>query len=156
MSFLEKSSVRLSVLTRKNSKPDNTVNSSSIKARLLEELNTYLYAYKLPPIDITEDEWNIFLNELEVLLKSKNAEICFYRVCSELLRKTCAKALVNKIEAISIQTLIDNLYYIEGGYGNLGLGTEIISSKEIVALTEKLKNKTTPSKIITLDFAKPD
>lgn len=138
----------------KDVKSSSETTSSSVKERILSELDVYLFTYQLPPFNITDNEWNVFFDELEKLLKSKNAVISFYRICSELLRKTCAKALINKTEVITIQTFIDNLYYIRGGYGNLGLGIENISEKEINALKTKLKSKTSSSKIITLDFVK--
>ncbi len=131
---------------RRTLETDEFLDCQKTKVRILEELEIYNSFYSLPPISISTYEWNTFFEELYALFATANLEINFYRVMSELLRYTLSKALVNASKSITIENFLDNLYYINGGYGNMGIDTSLITEKDLKNLAKKLRAQIQSSK----------
>lgn len=78
-----------------------------------EESNTFTFAYNLPKVIISDDEWNLFLENLYEYFKDNNTDN-FLEVIVQIFRLTCAKAIFYNYNEITIYNLIDDLEYLEG------------------------------------------
>ena len=108
-------------------------NKNQVLNHIIKELDIYQKVYKLPPIEISDKEWNIFFDKLYTLiLIKKRQEEEYYSICTQILRLVCAKALVEKNSKITIHDFIKNLSYLE----NSPLTTEEINNLQKEMLLE--------------------
>ena len=110
--------------------------------QIIREVDAYCDAYNLPPLTITNSEWELLFDTSYSIFAKKEMENEFYDAMSELGRFTFAKALVNKQNEIGIKEFVDNLYYLQG---------HNINKKEVRALQQIIKSKLTTKKVI--DFS---
>jgi hypothetical protein len=89
----------------------------------------YRIAYNLPPLSVSDKDWDIFFDTIYDMFTNKGIEKEFYNHLSVISRITFAKALVNKTKAVRINDFINNLYYLQGKYR---MSDCDISKKEIL------------------------
>ena len=111
----------------------DNLNKNQVLNHIIKELDIYQKVYKLPPIEISDKEWNIFFDKLYTLiLIKKRQEEEYYSICTQILRLVCAKVLVEKTSKITIYDFIKNLSYLE----NSPLTTEEINNLQKEMLLE--------------------
>lgn len=75
--------------------------------------NAFTFAYNLPPINISDKEWDAFLNTVYEEFKRNNLTEKFQEYILHVFRITCAKAIVHGDNSITIHDLIDNLSFLQ-------------------------------------------
>lgn len=84
--------------------------------QISKEIYAYSTAYNLPPIKITNSEWNIFFDTAYEFFKDENMEIYFYAYMDEVVKLTFATAIIDKLNVIEINDLIGNLDHLKAIY----------------------------------------
>lgn len=126
----------------------NFLNKDEVEMQVVKEMDAYCVAYNLPPLTIANNDWDSFFDILYRAFAEKGIEDKFYSSMSEIGRFTFAKALVNKTKTIKINDFIDNLYYLQGGYGTYGCG---IDKREILTIQKEIISKLQTQKVINFE-----
>lgn len=116
-------------------------------AKVMHELDAYLVGLELPPIQITDNEWDIFFNALYDLLCKKNATEEFYDIAAMLCRITLSNSLVYNFEYICIKDFIESFEYLGSEFGFFSVS---LSKGEISKFKKGLIEKTNSEKVISL------
>lgn len=96
---------------RELSKLRNNLNKEESMRKLNDNINTYYYAYKLPPLNFDND-WDIFCDEIYDHLKEQKREKSFYNFMSKVLKYTFLQAMVSELDEINIYHFIDTLSFL--------------------------------------------
>lgn len=116
-------------------------------AKVMHELDAYLVGLELSPIQITDNEWDIFFNALYDLLCKKNATEEFYDIAAMLCRITLSNSLVYNFEYICIKDFIESFEYLGSEFGFFSVS---LSKGEISKFKKGLIEKTNSEKVISL------
>jgi hypothetical protein len=100
--------------------------------RIMYEIDTYLVAYELPPLDVTDKEWDLFFDSVYDFLAKRGLESSFYDLVSFVEKYTFAKTLYTGKKEININSFIDNLDH---------LTSENIAPKDIANLQKTISSE---------------
>ena len=119
--------------------------------QLVKEIDTYKLAYKLPPLKISNKQWETFFDITYSFFVQKGIEKKFYTSISEIGKFVYAKAMVENNKNITIYIFIDNLNYLKFQEKNL------IKKQEIESLQKELHSKLyTSNKVVNFsDYTTP-
>ena len=132
-------------LIRNDTKP-NYLDKNETMMQIVREIEIYEYAYKLPPLEIKNEEWDVFFDITYDFFERKGIQSIFYESISKTERYTFAKALLNKNLKINIFDFINNLDYLEN---------QMISKDEINILKQTINDNLPKAKIINFsDYLK--
>lgn len=121
--------------------------------RITSDFEMYRTLYKIPPINISSHDWEVFFDELYVFLFQKTIENRYYEMCSFLLEITLATVLVNKNRTLTIFDFIANLGKLKSDGTNTGVK---ISLRECLELQKSMLTKMDKKKIIELNPKKDE
>ena len=121
---------------------EEPLNKDETMIQIVKEIDAYAIAYNVPPIEIPNQQWDMYFDSVYELFMKKGIESKFYELMSQVGRFTFSKSLLNKERTINIYNFIDNLHYLE---------CEEIEEKEILSLQKEILDKLPTAKII--DFS---
>lgn len=121
---------------------EEILNKDETMVQIVKEIDSYTMAYNIPPLEITNQHWDIYFDSVYELFMKKGIESKFYAFMSQVERITLSKSLLNKERTINIYDFIDNLHYLE---------CEEMKGNEILSLQKELLDKLPTAKII--DFS---
>ena len=112
--------------------------------QVVGEIDAYTVAYNLPPLEISNSQWELFFDTTYSFFEKKGIHKQFYDSMSQIGRFVFTKTLLNKKNNISIYDFVKNLYYLEN---------QEIEKKEIVVLQQDILSKLPSAKIININFS---
>lgn len=119
--------------------------------KIMYELDAYCLGLNLPPMEISNNEWQIYFDTLYDAFSQNGAADHYYNAVSRLCRITLSNSLVNKSEYISIKDFIDSVEYLDKKFSFFDIS---LSKSEVTALQNMLNEKINSEKIITLNISK--
>ena len=119
--------------------------------KIMYELDAYCLGLNLPPMEISNNEWQIYFDRLYDAFSQNGATDDYYNAVSRLCRITLSNSLVNKSEYISIKDFIDSVEYLDKKFSFFDIS---LSKGEVTALQNMLNEKINSEKIITLNIIK--
>lgn len=119
--------------------------------KIMYELDAYCLGLNLPPMEISNNEWQIYFDTLYDVFSQNGATDDYYNAVSKLCRITLSNSLVNKSEYISIKDFIDSVEYLDKKFSFFDIS---LSKGEVTALQNMLNAKINSEKIITLSISK--
>ncbi len=119
--------------------------------KIMYELDAYCLGLNLPPMEISNNEWQIYFDTLYDTFSQNGATDDYYNAVSRLCRITLSNSLVNKSEYISIKDFIDSVEYLDKKFSFFDIS---LSKGEVTALQNMLNEKINSEKIITLNISK--
>lgn len=119
--------------------------------KIMYELDAYCLGLILPPMEISNNEWQIYFDTLYDTFSQNGATDDYYNAVSRLCRITLSNSLVNKSEYISIKDFIDSVEYLDKKFSFFDIS---LSKGEVTALQNMLNAKINSEKIITLNISK--
>ena len=119
--------------------------------KIMYELDAYCLGLILPPMEISNNEWQIYFDTLYDTFSQNGATDDYYNAVSRLCRITLSNSLVNKSEYISIKDFIDSVEYLDKKFSFFDIS---LSKGEVTALQNMLNEKINSEKIITLNISK--
>lgn len=119
--------------------------------KIMYELDAYCLGLILPPMEISNNEWQIYFDTLYDAFSQNDATDDYYNAVSRLCRITLSNSLVNKSEYISIKDFIDSVEYLDKKFSFFDIS---LSKGEVTALQNMLNEKINSEKIITLNISK--
>lgn len=119
--------------------------------KIMYELDAYCLGLNLPPMEISNNEWQIYFDTLYDAFSQNGAIDDYYNAVSRLCRITLSNSLVNKSEYISIKDFIDSVEYLDKKFSFFDIS---LSKGEVTALQNMLNEKINSEKIITLNISK--
>lgn len=119
------------------------------KERLKKEIDVYTFAYDLPPLHISEEEWDIYFDTVYQLFQEKQMDLYFYDKTSEIIRITLASALVYKATEITIQDFSENLSLLNTPSEEKEQESKI-KKKDIKQAQKEIEDKMKKKKIIDI------
>lgn len=128
-----------------NSREDNELTKEEVIEKFMYELEAYNLGTKLPPVEITTYEWDLFFDSLYNLLIEKDFTSEFYNITSKLLRLTISNSLINKTTNISLKDFTDSLDYLNKKYNFFKIA---LNNQEIAELQINILSKVKQPKII--------
>lgn len=84
-------------------------NIKAIKQELLETINDLYIEYKLPPMNISDKEWDLYLHVVESHFMAHNNMDDFIHALNILIRRGLYFAQMNKDEEFTIHNLVKAL-----------------------------------------------
>lgn len=112
---------------------ENYLDKEETMIQIVREVDAYAFAYNLPPLNISNGQWDVFFDSIYSLFEKKGKEKEFYNSMSQIGRFAFAKALINKRKQISIYDFVENLYYLES--------LEEITKQELAILQQEILSK---------------
>lgn len=117
--------------------------------KIMYELDAYCLGLNLPPMEISNNEWQIYFDTLYDAFSQNGATDDYYNVVSKLCRITLSNSLVNKSKYISIKDFIDSVEYLDKKFSFFDIS---LSKGEVTALQNMLNEKI--NSVITLNISK--
>lgn len=117
----------------------NYLDKEETMIQIVREIDTYTFAYNLPPLKISNSQWDLFFDTTYNFFVKKGIDKEFYNSMSQVERFVLAKALLNKQNNINIYDFVKNLYYLE---------KEEIPKQEITILQQDMLSKLPTTKNI--------
>ena len=108
---------------------------------MVEMVEDYFRAYKLPPLKIKSYEWDAFFDILFDEFRLRGLRQNYFYVVSEVIRYTLANALVLEKKSINMADFIDSLKYLCGTKTNEGIMPERFNREDVEKISEKLMLK---------------
>ena len=127
------------------SNEEEELTKEEVIEKFMYELEAYNLGTKIPPVEISTDEWNLFFDTLYNLLIEKNYTSEFYNITSKLLRLTISNSLINKTTNISLKDFTDSLDYLNKKYNFFKIA---LNNQEIAELQINILSKVKHPKII--------
>lgn len=118
----------------------NYLDKEETMVQVVREIDAYTIAYNLPPLKISNSQWDLFFDTTYNFFEKKGIDKEFYDSMSQVGRFVFAKALLNKKKKINIYDFVKNLYYLEN---------KKIEKQEIEILQQDILSKLPSIKIIT-------
>lgn len=122
----------------------NITNKEDVMVYAVKCIDVYSFAYKIPPITISNKEWELLFDEIYLTFQNKDILDHYFDAMIAILRRTLARGLVRKSSEINIESFFNELNLLKS-YG--------LSDREILNINKnillKLQNK---SKIINVNF----
>ena len=115
------------------------LNKDEAMVQIIKEIDMYTLIYNIPPLEISDKQWDTYFDSTYQLFINKKMEDKFYDLMSLIGRFVFSKSLLNSDTTISIYNFIDSLYYLED-YG--------IDKKEVLNLQKEIVEKIISAKII--------
>jgi len=122
-------------------KEENTtewITSETAINTVIKDIELLCNLYKIPSLNISDKEWDIFFDELCSEFKRRELFEEFFDTISITTRYTLAKSLVYQYKALYITDFIDSLIYINKKYNLLDIE---ISRKDILEIQKDLIKK---------------
>lgn len=116
----------------------NYLDKEETMVQVVREIDAYAIVYNLPPLEISNSQWDVFFDTIYNFFEKKGIEKNFYDLISQVGRFVFAKSLLQKKNKISIYDFVKNLYYLEN---------QEITKKEIEILQKDLLSKLSSAKI---------
>ena len=147
-------------LKKQHSKPNielynytknNPDSKEDVVDRIMYELDAYCLGLNLPPIGISNNEWQIFFDTLYDVFCQRNAAYDFYNAISRLCRITLSNSLINKYEYISIKDFIDSIEYLGEEFSFFAIS---LTESEVTTLKSMLNEKVNSKKIISFQLVR--
>jgi len=107
--------------------------------QVVREIDTYTVAYNLPPLEISDSQWDLFFDITYNFFEKKGIEKDFYDLMSKVGRFVFSKSLLNKKNKINIYDFVRNLRYLEN---------QEIETQEIAILQQDILSKLSSTKIV--------
>ena len=124
------------------SSPKKGLNKEETMAQLVSDIyNTYCVIYNIPPLEISNQQWDTYFDILYDYFTQKGIENQFYETMSSVLSFILSSSLVHHDREITIQTFIDgleNLIYSK------------IDKNDILMLQNKIRESLSRATIINL------
>lgn len=117
----------------------NYLDKEETMVQVVREINAYTVAYKLPLLEISNSQWDLFFDITYDFFRKKGIENEFYDSMSQVGRFVFAKSLLDKKNKISIYDFVENLYYLEN---------QVIEKQEIAILQQDILSKLPSAKIV--------
>lgn len=134
-----------------NTKEQVSNSKDDVINKIMYELDAYCLGLILPPMEISNNEWQIYFDTLYDTFSQNGATDDYYNAVSRLCRITLSNSLVNKSEYISIKDFIDSVEYLDKKFSFFDIS---LSKGEVTALQNMLNEKINSEKIITLNISK--
>ena len=147
-------------LKKQHSKPNielynytknNPDSKEDVVDRIMYELDAYCLGLNLPPIEISNNEWQIFFDTLYDVFCQRNAAYDFYNEISRLCRITLSNSLINKSEYISIKDFIDSIEYLGEEFSFFAIS---LTESEVTTLKSMLNEKVNSKKTIAFQLVR--
>lgn len=123
---------------------ENYLDKEETMVQVVREIDAYTIAYNLPPLEISNSQWDLFFDTTYNFFEKKGIGKDFYNSMSQVGRFVFAKALLNKQNNISIYDFVNNLYYLEN---------QEIEKQEIEILQQDILSKLPSAKITNINFS---
>lgn len=124
---------------------DVPLTKEEIIDHFFEMIELYMTMYNLPKINISDHNWDVFLNSIyDVLSVNKKLEF-FQEIIEAITKRVFAKALVKELNSIELDYLI---YYINF------LDEYDIDKKDIESIIDRIEKKRDRAKIIVFSPVK--
>lgn len=91
----------------------NYLDKEETMIQIVREMDAYSAVYNLPPLEISDSQWDLFFDITYNFFEQKGIEKDFYDLMSQFSRFVFAKSLLDKNKKISIYDFVKNLNYLE-------------------------------------------
>lgn len=118
------------------------LNKEETMEQIVREMDAYCIAYKLPPINIKNGDWDCFFDTLYGTFATKGMESKFYDTMSYVGRQAISRVLLEKSKTIGINDFIKSLNSLKF----IGF----LNDKEIEALKKELFANANVGKVVNL------
>lgn len=142
----------LEIQQKKNTKlsvSDNLENMNilreEINDEIANEIDLFCKLYTVPPINVSNKDWDMFLDCIYEYLLSLKLEDRYYNVLSSIVRTTLSESIVFKPDEIIIDDFINNLSEV-CKYESIDIDVSIMD-----ALKEKIMEHVNKEKILTFN-----
>ena len=98
---------------KKNLKSNYIIDKNASISLLMEEIDLYCDIYQLPPINISQKEWNILFNTIYEMTREIKREKDYYKFLNIINNYTLAEALVENSEIIILEDYVKSLNYLK-------------------------------------------
>lgn len=115
-----------------NDLPIHFLHKDEVPDRILREYELYNLKYELPELKISETELSIFIDTLETWLRPLLQAQRIFAYSSDYFRYLYSKGLLNYWDEITIEEIINHLYFLE---------KDDISLEQIKELQSQLREK---------------
>ena len=129
---------RIRLVTKENKKP---LSKDDVIKQIVHEIDVYYMAYKLPDMNISNTQWDIYFDTCYAFLEKRGKTDEFFRIMSTVCSCTLASVLVHNRKQITIDDFIKGLDYLKI-YG--------IKEKESKVFQNVLKSQMPSSKVTSL------
>ncbi|MCH5167300.1 MAG: hypothetical protein J1F35_05345 [Erysipelotrichales bacterium] len=119
---------------------NEVLNKDETMKQIRKAIDFYYTAYKIPPLEISDKEWDIFFDTTYSFFQELGIENEFYDKLMSVIRMTLSKNMVDQTNRINIKTIINDLYYMESNQ---------LTTNDIAKLQEKLRTKVSGTKIVS-------
>lgn len=118
-----------------------------VKEKLVKELDAYYNAYKIPPLTISNKEWDIIIDELYNSFKKKSKEKYFADYMSLFLRRVLVNGIIDKPKSIGYIEFVNSLDSIL----DINVFDGIFNKKDISNIKKKLLLNYKKTRVIDLN-----
>lgn len=108
------------------------LNKDETMVQVVKEIDAYTFAYNLPPLEISNIQWDLFFDTTYNFFEKNGIEKEFYDAMSQVGRFVFAKVLLNKKSDINIYDFIENLCCLDN---------EGVEKTEITSLQQEILSK---------------
>lgn len=105
-------------------------------SEISRHLDIYYEAYKLPKMQITNEEWDLFFDSIYEVFRKKEITSVYYQSLSTFIRSVLSRILLSKCETLTIEEILKHLDTLAEiiSYST----PEVISPEEISELKNKI------------------
>lgn len=125
----------------KIAKKEVPLNKEETMEQIVREMDAYCMAYKLPPINIKNNDWDCFFDTLYDTFTKKGIETNFYPIMASVERQAFSRVLLDGAKTIGIKDFIKSLKCLEI--------MEVLNKKELNALQKELFAKSNDGKVVS-------
>lgn len=118
-----------------------------VKEKLVKELDVYYNAYKIPPLTISNKEWDIIIEELYDSFKKKDKQKYFADYMSLFLRRVLVNGIIDKPKSIGYIEFVNSLDSIL----DINVFDGIFNKKDISNIKKKLLLNYKKTRVIDLN-----
>lgn len=118
-----------------------------VKEKLVKELDVYYNAYKIPPLTISNKEWDIIIEELYDSFKKKGKQKYFADYMSLFLRRVLVNGIIDKPKNIGYIEFVNGLDSIL----DINVFDGIFNKKDISNIKKKLLLNYKKTRVIDLN-----
>lgn len=105
-------------------------------SEISHHIDIYYEAYKLPKMQITNEEWDLFFDSIYEVFRKKEITSVYYQSLSTFIRSVLSRILLSKCETLTIEEI---LKYLDTLADIVSYSTpEVISPEEISELKNKI------------------
>lgn len=122
-------------------------NLDEVKEKIIKELDIYTNAYKIPPIIISNREWDIIFEELYNSFQKKGKEKKFSDYMSLFLRRILVNGIIDKPKNIGYLEFVNSLDSIL----NVNVFDGVFNKKDISNIKKKLLLNYKKTRVVDLN-----